>query len=161
VTPLTIPSVGQDSRVATHPSDGTRQLGILIVDDEDPVRRILDLGLRAQGFTVWLAADTLTAVELYRGHHDAIDVVLLDVRMPDRDGPETLAALRELDPHVTCCFMSGDTGDYTQYRSSSRKPQSSDTLRLHNRGIRRTVACRGKEAAWQRRNVGSSFWIGW
>jgi DNA-binding response OmpR family regulator len=51
---------------------------------------------------------------LYLGHHDAIDVVLLDVRMPDQDGPETLAALRELDPQVTCCFMSGDTGEYTE-----------------------------------------------
>jgi DNA-binding response OmpR family regulator len=114
VTTLTVPSVGHNSRVAPHPSDGTRPLGILIVDDEDPVRRILGLGLQAQGFVVWLAADAMTAVELYLGHHDAIDVVLLDVRMPDRDGPETLAALREIDPHVTCCFMSGDTGEYTQ-----------------------------------------------
>jgi len=114
VTTLTIPSVGQNSQVAVHPPDGTRPLGILIVDDEDPVRRILGLGLQAQGFAVWLAPDTSTAVELYLGHHDEIDVVLLDVRMPDRDGPETLAALREIDPNITCCFMSGDTGDYTQ-----------------------------------------------
>lgn len=70
--------------------------------------------MRAQGFAVWLAADALTAVELYRGHHDAIDVVLLDVRMPNRDGPETLAALRELDPYVRFCFMSGDMGKYTE-----------------------------------------------
>jgi CheY-like chemotaxis protein len=33
--------------------------------------------------------------------------------MPDMDGPRTLGALREIDPHVCCAFMSGDTGDYT------------------------------------------------
>jgi CheY-like chemotaxis protein len=114
LTTLTIPSVGQVSRVPLHPSDGTRSLGILVVDDEESVRCVLGLGMRAQGFAVWLAADAVTAVELYLGHHDAIDVVLLDVRMPDWDGPETLAALQELDPHVRFCFMSGDTGDYTQ-----------------------------------------------
>jgi CheY-like chemotaxis protein len=114
VTPPVLPNVGLDSGVAPHPSDGTRPLGILIVDDEDPVRRILGLGLRAQGFTVWLAADTLNAVELYCRHHDVIDVVLLDVRMPGRDGPDTLATLRELDSRITCCFMSGDTGKYTE-----------------------------------------------
>jgi CheY-like chemotaxis protein len=39
-------------------------------------------------------------------------VVLLDVDMPDLDGPETLDALRELNPEVQACFMSGDSGNY-------------------------------------------------
>jgi len=34
--------------------------------------------------------------------------------MPNRDGPETLAALQELDPYVRFCFMSGDMGKYTE-----------------------------------------------
>jgi len=73
---------------------------------------MLDLGMRAHGFAVWLAASCSAAVELYRGNHNAIDVVLLDVRMPAQDGPETFAALREHDPHVCVCFMTGDTGNY-------------------------------------------------
>jgi len=39
--------------------------------------------------------------------------VLLDVRMPEMDGPQTLAALRSINPEVRCCFMSGHTGDYS------------------------------------------------
>jgi CheY-like chemotaxis protein len=74
------------------------------------------MGMRAHGFDVWLAASAPEAVELFSRHRDAIDVVLLDVRMPELDGPETLAALREHDPHVICCFMSGDTGKYTKER---------------------------------------------
>jgi CheY-like chemotaxis protein len=43
-------------------------------------------------------------------------VVLLDVRMPELDGPGTLAALQTLDPQVRCCFMSGYLGGYTEER---------------------------------------------
>jgi CheY-like chemotaxis protein len=70
--------------------------------------------MRSHGFAIWLAANGVAAVDLYRRYRDAIDVVLLDVRMPVRDGPETLAAPRELDPHVCFSFMSGDTGKYTE-----------------------------------------------
>jgi CheY-like chemotaxis protein len=70
--------------------------------------------MQTHGFAVWVAENSLAAVELYRRHHDAIDVVLLDVRMPIRDGPETLAALRELDPYICFYFMSGDLGKYSK-----------------------------------------------
>jgi DNA-binding NarL/FixJ family response regulator len=63
---------------------------------------------------VWQAADCYEAVDLYRTHHKSIGVVLLDVRMPGRDGPSTLAALQEFDPHVRVCFMTGDAGRYTE-----------------------------------------------
>jgi CheY-like chemotaxis protein len=38
--------------------------------------------------------------------------VLLDVRMPGQDGPQTLAALRHVAPDVLACFMSGDMVGY-------------------------------------------------
>jgi CheY-like chemotaxis protein len=36
--------------------------------------------------------------------------VLLDVHMPRLDGPQTLQALRQLDPGVRCCFITGSAG---------------------------------------------------
>jgi CheY-like chemotaxis protein len=89
---------------------------VLIVDDEPAVRGMLGVGLRTHGFAVWLAADGREALDLYRRHRLAIDVVLLDVRMPGQDGPQTLAALQELNPLIRCCFMSGDLGGYTAER---------------------------------------------
>jgi CheY-like chemotaxis protein len=86
---------------------------ILVVDDEALVRSVLDTGLRRHGFTVWLAANGQEAVELYRHHGDHIPLVLLDVRMPGLDGPQTLAALKTLNPHLHCCFMTGHTGNYS------------------------------------------------
>jgi CheY-like chemotaxis protein len=91
-----------------------RPRGVLIVDDLEAVRRMLNDRMRRHGFAVWLAADGSEAVELYRRHRDAIDVVLLDVQMPGRDGPETLAGLREINPGVVCCFMTGNPGRYTE-----------------------------------------------
>jgi CheY-like chemotaxis protein len=89
-----------------------RKQGVLVVDDEPAVRKLLQLSLERQGFAVWLAADGRQALELYERHRDRVDVVLLDVRMPGLDGPQTLAALRRLNPQVPCCFMTGDAGHY-------------------------------------------------
>jgi carbon storage regulator CsrA len=88
-----------------------RQHGILIADDEPSIRDVLNVALREQGFAVWLAADGQQALDLYQRHRATIDVVLLDVRMPGLDGPRTLMALREMNPEVRCCFMSGNIGD--------------------------------------------------
>ena len=86
--------------------------GVLVVDDEHLVRVMVQLGLERDGFEVWSATDGWQAIRLYREHRDRIAVVLLDVRMPGLDGPATLDALRDLNPDVQVCFMSGDTGVY-------------------------------------------------
>jgi CheY-like chemotaxis protein len=87
---------------------------ILVVDDDDGVRRFLAAGLPREGFAVRLAASGQEAADLLRASRPGIDVVLMDVRMPGRNGPETLAALRKQDPQVRCCFMSGDLGEHTE-----------------------------------------------
>ncbi len=69
--------------------------------------------LQRRGFSVWTAADGVEAVATYRQHGPQIAVVLLDVRMPVLDGPATLVQLRQLNPALCCCFMSGHTGEYT------------------------------------------------
>jgi CheY-like chemotaxis protein len=93
-----------------------RAYGLLVVDDEEYVRDVLDRALKQQGFTVWLAARGQEAISLYRRHSQAIDLVLLDVRMPGLDGPQTLAALQEMNAQVRCCFMSGDLGSYADWQ---------------------------------------------
>jgi CheY-like chemotaxis protein len=81
--------------------------GVLLAEDEPVIRDLLGYLLRAKGFAVWSAADGREALEVY-GRHRA---VLLDVHMPRLDGPQTLRALRQLDPEVRCCFITGTTAD--------------------------------------------------
>ncbi len=89
-----------------NPPAGERR-GILVVDDNHTVRSVLQLALERSGFEVWLADDGREAIRLYRRHGARIAVVLLDVCMPGLDGPQTLEALREVNPDVRACFMSG------------------------------------------------------
>jgi CheY-like chemotaxis protein len=86
--------------------------GVLVVDDEHLVRIMVQLALERNNFDVWLASSGREAIHLYRKHRDRIDVVLLDVCMTGLDGPQTLDALRELNPKVLACFMSSDTARY-------------------------------------------------
>jgi CheY-like chemotaxis protein len=86
---------------------------VLVVEDNQDVGAMLDLALRSYGFVVRLAASGKEAVELYRQHHHTIALVLLDVQMPEMDGPGTLAAIQTINPEVQCCFMSGHTGKYS------------------------------------------------
>lgn len=88
--------------------------GILVVDDENSIRTLLRIALQRQGFAVWVAASGREALDLYDRHHDDIGLVLLDVRMPIMDGPQTLAALRKINPRLRCCFLSGHSGEYTE-----------------------------------------------
>jgi CheY-like chemotaxis protein len=65
---------------------------VLIVDDNDDVRRILGLRLRREGFEVAAAADGREGLAALRGGR--WDVVLLDLVMPEVDGFEFLTELR-------------------------------------------------------------------
>jgi CheY-like chemotaxis protein len=96
------------------PLTSPRKPGILVVDDDDSVRMFLDVGLRQHGFAVWQAAGGQEAIQVYEQDRSAIDVVLLDIRMPGLDGPQTLIALRGLNPQLRCCFMTGQAGNYRQ-----------------------------------------------
>jgi two-component system KDP operon response regulator KdpE len=66
---------------------------VLVVDDEVPIRRALEIGLRAQDYEVLIAADARTALDACR--EDAPDVVLLDLGLPDRSGFDVLRELRQ------------------------------------------------------------------
>jgi CheY-like chemotaxis protein len=91
-----------------------RNPGILIADDMALILTLLKFELDSRGFSTWLAVDGDDALDLYRKHCDEIDLVLLDVQMPGLDGPHTLKALQQLNPHVLACFMLGSADNYSE-----------------------------------------------
>ncbi|HEY6000102.1 MAG TPA: sigma-54 dependent transcriptional regulator [bacterium] len=70
-------------------------ISVLVVDDEEPFRRLLKRELGRKGFAVEVAADGEAALALLRGR--PFDVILLDIVMPGLDGPATMKRLRQ-DP---------------------------------------------------------------
>jgi CheY-like chemotaxis protein len=98
--------------MSTADPPGQEKPGVLVVDDEPQVRRLLEVALTRKGMTVWTAADGRAAVEIYRQHRDRIRMVLLDVQMPGQDGPWTLVELQKVNPQVRAVFISGNSGQY-------------------------------------------------
>lgn len=66
---------------------------VLVIDDEAQIRKFLDIGLRAEGYEVVLAANA--AEGLAKAATRTPDVVILDIGLPDREGHEVLAELRQ------------------------------------------------------------------
>lgn len=66
---------------------------ILVIDDEAQIRKLLDIGLRAEGYDVLLGANAEEGLALAATRNP--DVVILDIGLPDREGHEVLAELRQ------------------------------------------------------------------
>ncbi len=79
----------------------------LIIDDESGVREVVQSLLEACGFRVLTAVDGVDGVTTFREHADDIDLVVLDVAMPRRDGAETCREIRAICPTARVLFSSG------------------------------------------------------
>jgi anti-anti-sigma factor len=111
---LDLRPAGRGGNAADGGRPASAEAGVLVVDDEPAVRSLLEVVLRREGLRVWSAAGGRQAVELCRAHPGAIGVALLDVLMPELDGPQVLAALRQLCPALRWCFMTGGPGPYSE-----------------------------------------------
>lgn len=93
-------------------SNRIQRQGVLVVDDEPFIRRLLGTHLQNNGFSVWTVSNGEEALDFCCAHREEIAVVLLDVRMPGLDGPHTLDGIQALDVDIPVCFMTGDPGEY-------------------------------------------------
>jgi CheY-like chemotaxis protein len=80
---------------------------VLLVEDEDLVRRMAAAMLEQLDFSVLEAKDGVEAVEMFRQRRDEIRCILCDLTMPRLNGWETLTALRKLVPGIPVILASG------------------------------------------------------
>jgi signal transduction histidine kinase/CheY-like chemotaxis protein len=92
-------------------SDKTPMTGssgaLLLVEDEESVRKMARVMLTRLGVAVLEAEDGVEAVEMFRQHQNGIICVLCDLTMPRMDGWDTLAALRKISPGIPVILSSG------------------------------------------------------
>jgi PAS domain S-box-containing protein len=80
---------------------------ILVVEDDDQLRRLAHRALAGQGYIVLEAERGSTALDISRRHKARIDLLLTDVVMPDTNGRQLADALRSERPGLRVLFMSG------------------------------------------------------
>jgi len=108
--PIEIPAVttgtplqGKSDIISIIEGGGT----VLLVEDEEPVRKMTRVMLTRLSYTVLEAIDGVEAVEVFRQHQNEICCVLCDLTMPRMDGWETLLALRKMSPDIPVILSSG------------------------------------------------------
>jgi two-component system, chemotaxis family, chemotaxis protein CheY len=79
---------------------------VLVIDDEERMRCVVDIILKNAGHDTVLAVDGNDGLQQFAQHR--FDLVLCDIFMPNKDGFETLRELRRLDPAVPIIMMSSN-----------------------------------------------------
>ncbi len=103
--PISKREVAKSVRLAQDFIKGTET--ILFVDDEEPVLSVGARALNMLGYTVLKARSGHEAVEIYKTDKDKIDLVILDMIMPDIGGGKVYDLLKAIDPDIKCLLCSG------------------------------------------------------
>ncbi|HMK64692.1 MAG TPA: response regulator [Thermodesulfobacteriota bacterium] len=84
------------------------KIKILVVEDEFGLHEIFREIFRMEGYEVRIATDGLNGLEMYQKFDP--DLVLTDIIMPEMDGLELVAKIREINPQIKVIYMSGFFG---------------------------------------------------
>lgn len=87
---------------------------ILIVDDQDQVLSMLGTVFSEIGYRVITAVDGQDAVDKFTDNVDSVDIILMDIIMPRKDGVEAYKEICSLKPNVLIVFMSGFTANHIE-----------------------------------------------
>ncbi len=103
---------------------------VLVVDDEEMVRKLAAMILKSAGHQVLEAGNGVEGISLYRSYSKRIDVVVTDLKMPVMDGHEMVRMIRAANPKARIVCMSGYTEqDPPEGTIFLEKPFRPDVLR--------------------------------
>ena len=93
--------------MAIEAQDGEIKGTILLADDEEMVLEVGAQMLKRLGFNVIGAENGCKAIELFQDHKEIVDIVIIDVVMPDLGGAEVIEAIKKINPDVKIMLLSG------------------------------------------------------
>lgn len=116
---------------------------VLIVDDDDNVRKIVTAILHFLGYVVLEASTPKNAIEISCNYNGPIHLLLTDMAMPELNGIELATALASVRPEIKRIYMSGDPGSFISYPHNNKfnpslfiqKPFALSTLAFKVRAI--------------------------
>jgi len=106
----------------------------LVIDDQETLLTVAMDMLTAKGMDVLTAQSGQEGIRLYQEHAERIDVVLLDMKMPDLNGDEVFATLKAFDPEVRVIITTGFEEEETLAHFNGQLPIAfiQKPYRFHN-----------------------------
>ncbi len=80
---------------------------VLVVDDEELVREVEGTLLQRIGYNTLMASNSREACQLFKDKYKQIDLVILDMIMPDENGATTYKRLKRINPDVKVLIATG------------------------------------------------------
>ena len=99
---------------------------ILLFDDEEQVRMLFQVALVSAGYRVLMAESGPHGLRLLE--HQDVDLILVDIFMPEMDGLELIPLLRKIRPTCKIIAMSGGSGE-RDYLDTAKHLGANDTLK--------------------------------
>ena len=93
---------------------GEEKVLIMVVDDEEVIRNMVKDFLSDKGYEIILASNGTEALDKFRQNEGKVDLVLLDMVLPEKSGMEILEDLRQINPRVKTILTSGYDRNITE-----------------------------------------------
>ncbi len=100
---IEVSAFGRENSIEIYRGTGT----ILVVDDEEVILTITEKLLNILGYSVLRAGSAREAITIYEEYMEKIDLVILDMTMPEVGGRETFFRLKSINPDVKVLISSG------------------------------------------------------
>ena len=101
--------VAEAGKRSVDPERASRPEAILVIDDEEPVRDLVERVLTRNGHRVITAADGKEALAVVQASGAELALVISDIRLVHMDGIELVGEIREIRPDLPALMISGDT----------------------------------------------------
>jgi signal transduction histidine kinase/CheY-like chemotaxis protein len=112
----TVEGVAEKDEIHVEPDTLGGTETILLAEDDEGLRKLARDVLDHLGYSVLVAKNGEETVQIYKQHRDQVDLLLLDVMMPQLGGPEAYERIRRIDGDVPLIFMTGYSQDLVQSR---------------------------------------------
>jgi signal transduction histidine kinase len=120
---------------------------LLLIDDEEGIRKILGLSLRDAGYEVILAVDGEQGIELFQKEHPAI--VLTDIKMPGMDGMEVLRRIKSLNSDTEVIVITGHGEIELAIQSLQSEASDFITKPIHDEALFIALRRAEEKLAWK------------
>jgi len=93
--------------------DAPARATVLVVEDEDSIRTIIQLALETKGYRLLTASDSAEGLRIAQSYDGPIDLVISDMLLPGVNGSELIRRLLVIRPEVHVIYISGYLGNET------------------------------------------------